>query len=240
LQTEIRFLLITFLLIPLILMWGYSRVVRPIYLVGRYDIVALPAFCILAGWGVSRWVSRTGRSRNSYRVLIAAGVLGGLWVTTLIPYYDGLTHSYFMRGSLSAAFLKDRMQPGDILVYLGLRRSQLEYSLQRLDVLPAYQVSFPSEIDRHPAWISVADMMTRPEKLREEGRALARDLMQHSGERQCIWVAGAGDNPINRKLIEVLSRRFYVDRPMSSAVLGIHCLKPRSKANRRTAIPIQR
>ncbi len=226
LQTEIRFLLITFLLIPLMLMWGYSRIVRPIYLVGRYDIVALPAFCILAGWGVSRWVNRAGRFRNRYRVLIAAGLLGVMWVATLVPYYHGLKSPYFMRGSLSATFLKNRMQKGDALVYLGLRRSQFEYSLQRLGVLPAYQVSFPSELDRHPAWISVDDMLTRIDKIREEGRALSRTLYQYAGKRHRIWIVGAGDNPINRTLMELLSRRFDLDKSKSSTALGIYCLAP--------------
>ena len=226
LQTEIRFLLITFLLIPLMLMWGYSRIVRPIYLAGGYDIIALPAFCVLAGWGVSRWVNRAGRSGSRHRAFIAAGVLGVLWVTTLAPYYHGLRNPFFRHDSLSATFLKDRMQAGDALVYLGLRRSQLEYSLQRLGVVTAYQVSFPSELDRHPAWISVDDMLTRIDKLREEGRALSRALFQYAGKRHRIWVVGAGDNPINRTLMELLSRLFDIDNSKSSMALGIYCLTP--------------
>jgi len=207
----------------LLLMWGYSVVMRPIYLVGRYDIVALPAFCMLAGWGISRWAKPGNLAWHRPRGPIAVVLLGVLWIATLVPYYQGLKNPRFMRSSLSASFLKARMQPGDALVYLGLRRSQLEYALRRRGLIPPRQVSFPAELDRHPAWISIEDMMSRMDTLRQEGLNLSRDLHQ-LGHR--VWIAAAGDNPINRLLMVFLSQRFEIEGSLSSTALGIYCLKP--------------
>jgi hypothetical protein len=199
--------------------------VRPIYVTGRYDIVSLPAFCILAGWGISRWVAAGGHRWHRLRSGIVIVLLGILWTATLAPYYQGLQNPRYMRSSMSAAFLKDRMRPGDALVYLGLRRSRLEYALRSLGLIPSHQVSFPAELDRHPAWISLADMMSRMDKLRVESRSLADTLHQSAGPGNRVWVAAAGDNSINRLLLEVLGRRFQAADEMSSRALGIICLK---------------
>lgn len=87
----------------------------------------------------------------------------------------------------SLFFLKDKMRPGDAVVYLGLRRSQLEYALRRRGLILPHQVSFPAELDRHPAWISLEDMMQRSDTLRHEGRNLAESLHQYAmaGHRVC-------------------------------------------------------
>lgn len=205
---EIRWLMIAFLFGPLLLMWGYSISVRPIYLVGRYDIVALPAFCMLAGWGISRWIKSESSTWLRLQCIIVIVLLGVAWIATLVPYYQGLNGPRFIRSSLSAAFLADKMQPGDALVYLGLRRSRLEYALRRHGFTPSRQTSFPAELDRHLAWISPEDMMSRVEDLRR------------------VWIATAGDYPINQLLMEPLSQRFNIDGAMSSAELGIYCLEP--------------
>ncbi|UCD79616.1 MAG: glycosyltransferase family 39 protein [Desulfobacterales bacterium] len=223
---EVRRLLIMFLFCPLLLMWGYSYIVRPIYLVGRYDIVALPAFCMLAGWGVSRWVERAGRPRHLLRSGIAAALLGILWIATLVPYFDGLTNPGFIRSSTAASFLADKMQPGDALVYLGLRRSSLEYALRRHGITPSQQGSFPAELDQHTAWISLEDMMQRSDTLRREGRMLAESLHEYAMASHRVWIAAAGDNPINRLLLDALNELFNVDGSLSSADLGLYCLNP--------------
>jgi len=225
-QPEIRWLLIAFLFGPLLLMWGYSISVRPIYLVGRYDIVALPAFCMLAGWGISRWVKSGRPTWLRLRSIIVIVLLGSMWMTTLVPYYQGLKNPRFMRSSLSASFLVDKMQPGDALVYQGLRRSRLEYALGRRGFIPSHQSSFPAEIDRHPAWISIEDMMSRMDDLHHEGLNLSKTLHLYAGAEHRVWIATAGVNPINQLLLELLSQRFKIDGAMSSPDLGIYCLKP--------------
>lgn len=223
---EIRWLMIAFLLGPLFLMWGYSISVRPIYLVGRYDIVALPAFCMLAGWGLSRWVKSESSTWLRLRSIVVIVLLGVAWIATLVPYYQGLNSPRFIRSSLSAAFLADKMQSGDALVYLGLRRSRLEYALRRRGFTPSRQASFPAELDRHPAWISPEDMMSRVEDLRQEGLNFSKALHQYAGAERRVWIATAGDKTINRLLMEPLSQRFKIDGAMSSFELGIYGLKP--------------
>jgi len=198
--------------------------VRPIYLVGRYDIVALPAFCMLAGWGISRWIKSESSTWLRLQCIIVIVLLGVAWIATLVPYYQGLNGPRFIRSSLSAAFLADKMQPGDALVYLGLRRSRLEYALRRHGFTPSRQTSFPAELDRHPAWISPEDMMSRVDDLRREGLNFSKALHQYAGAEHRVWIATAGDNTINQLLMEPLSQRFKIDGAMSSAELGIYCL----------------
>ena len=223
---DVRWLLSIFLFGPLLLMWGYSYFVRPIYLVGRYDIVALPPFCVLAGWGVSRWVKEGRRPLHLLRSGILAVFIGSLWIVTLIPYFNGLTDARFIRSSTAAFFLSDKMQSGDAMVYLGLRRSQLEYALRRYGITPSLQMSFPAELDRHPAWISLGDMLQRRDMLQHEGRVLAESLHKYAMSGNRVWLATAGDNPINRLLLDALAERFNIERSLSSVDLGLYCLCP--------------
>ena len=223
---EVRWLLIIFLFCPLLLIWGYSFTVRPIYLVGRYDIVALPAFCMLAGWGASRWVNQGRRPRPLLRSGIVSVLLGILWISTLIPYFEGLTNPRYIRSSTAASFLSAKMRPGDALVYLGLRRSRLEYALRRRGLAPSYQVSFPAELDRHKAWLSLEDMMQRSDILRHEGRRLAESLHKYARAGHRVWIATTGVDPINRLLLDALSGLFKIDGSLSSADLGLYCLNP--------------
>ncbi len=220
----LRLLVAAFLLCPLLMAWGYSLIVRPIYLVGRYDIIALPAFCMIAGWGIERCTMMGNGKWYHLRCGLVSVLLVVLWFSTLVPYYLGLEGPLFSYSNRSAQFLAGRLNPGDALVYLGSRRSKLEYALRRVQVVPAVQMSFPDELDMHPGWKSSKDMMRRFNTIRDEGRHLRDVLYRHAKGGNRVWIAVEGKDPISESFVETINERFRVMPSLSSYELNLFCL----------------
>src|SRR5262249_55365413 len=103
------------LLGPLMLLAAISAV-RPIYLVGRYDQLALPAFLLLAGVGLAE-IGSTRRWGRPLALVAAVALLVPVGVV-LVRYY-GAPPSASNRGA--AAALSARARDGDVVLFSRLR-----------------------------------------------------------------------------------------------------------------------
>ncbi len=192
--------LFAFLFVPLLFLLAYSILKAPLYLVGRYDLPAYPAFAVLAGIGLEQILRHVGGARRASGeardataaargsagagVLIAAGVaLAILAFFSLQPY---LLHPALSprpgakaaRGELLAAHLRH----GDIVVCTGFTTSETWYQLLARKS-PAEIVTYPPALRSHLGWYDPEHELERGEDaLRAEAHSmLARAAAAPSG-----------------------------------------------------------
>jgi uncharacterized membrane protein len=114
------------LLFPLVTLWLGSYVVKPVYIVGRYDVLAFPAFTLLIGLAFSKLQHARP---TGMLLMLGAGLLCVSLGTKLSLYYDLSGHS---QGRRTAEFLDSAVANDDALVFTGPRGQVLLYYLTRL------------------------------------------------------------------------------------------------------------
>jgi hypothetical protein len=111
------------LLLPLAALWLISWV-RPAYVVGRYDLLAYPAFPLLLGLSLA-----TVRRRHGWWItgLAAAALL--IPVLVKLHLYYGVTDS--RQAQHMALVLDQEVRQGDVVLFTGLRGLPVLYELDR-------------------------------------------------------------------------------------------------------------
>jgi 4-amino-4-deoxy-L-arabinose transferase-like glycosyltransferase len=113
-------------LVPLLAMWGISFFV-PIYLSGRYDLVAFPGFVLLVGIGLAKLHAGGSVSRAGLALIVVA--LGTAIAVKLTLYY-GAAPSPLQ--SVTAERLRDAVGQDDTVVFTRVRGVTVLYYLNRL------------------------------------------------------------------------------------------------------------
>lgn len=121
--------LVTLVCVPLLLLLGISFV-RPLYVVGRYDMIGFPGYALLLGLGAAK-IQRMGRFGSLLMLSIAVCLLG-VFGTKLFYYYRVGTPARFANSRATAAFLAANTNNGDVAVFTGLRSAPVIYYLHRL------------------------------------------------------------------------------------------------------------
>lgn len=160
--------LATFALVPLLLPFAASFAIDPIYLVGRYEMVAFTGFSLLAAAGLD---GLGARSRAA--ALAAAAAWVGLASLTLGAYYAREAPSY-EKGI--AEWIREVAKEGDAFVFPGYTRTVPEYYLRRWNV-PGERRSFPGEVESHLGWFDHAAAVRDAGATRAEAEALASALV---------------------------------------------------------------
>jgi mannosyltransferase len=126
---------------------------RPIFYVGRYDVIAVPFFALFAA---SLLLCLPLRPRILFHLLLAGSC--GLnfvqsvrrsrttnWLDTLDPVPLG--------DRSAASTICAESAPGDFVVYTGLSRAAVSFYLQRFGCSAKLkQVSYPAELEQHMGW----------------------------------------------------------------------------------------
>ena len=152
---------------------------QPIYLVGRYELLAYPAWIVLWSLGLGWLAGRlpAGGLRFAGRAAVAVLTVAGVGATT-VPYL--LRPADPWQHQLAAQHLAGG-EPDDVIVAIGLTRAPLEHQLRLLGDRHTL-LSFPPDVAEHVGWF-------RPERLSDE--ELARDagrLAIALAERSAVWL----------------------------------------------------
>ena len=144
---DFAMVLLSAMLIPLFCAWAYSWLRSPIYLVGRYDVISLPAFILILSIGVARLIELRPRSCGYWLVGLIIGV--GLWTSTsMIIHANKANWRNFDR---ECAMEVNRIaQPNDLLVCIAMRRIVTEYYLDRIAPNKLELISYPPKMNQHP------------------------------------------------------------------------------------------
>ena len=149
---------------PLLLAWAYSVLIRPVYLVGRYDLVAWPAAVL--------WIATIVASLDSRRPVRATLVTLALLACSIIPTARLIT----LQPPPSFAHLRaDRLaaltEPGDLAIAFSYDRAGMLYYLDR--------AGFAGEIESFPRWLDdqVGWVDTQRDFARAQGSDWPAELM---------------------------------------------------------------
>lgn len=164
---------------PLAFQFSYSVLKHPIYLVGRYDCVAHPAYLALAGFGMAFVQAALARRLGLLAWLGPLGVTAVLAAFALAPRYRPAVppemESLRYRDRLTAAALGKVTSPDDLVVCLGYGGAAILYE-QRHGGFAGRVTTFPSSTMDHLGWMNPR-LALEPDDaaLRQE----ARDLFEY-------------------------------------------------------------
>lgn len=167
----------------------YSALVKPTYLVGRYDVVAWPALTVgisllLAGNASAAARARPHRTRLAVLALLAAcSVVAD--ARMLNPPREPSA------AARRAARLAERTDARDVVVALSYDRWGLHYALHRAGFRGAVR-SFPSWLDRQVGWVDTrSDVQALADgRVGEDAQRLAAELRSHAAAGGRVWLLG--------------------------------------------------
>lgn len=216
------------LFFPLGTLWLLSFY-RPLYVAGRYDFVAFPAFVILLGFALAK--IQTIEEVGPLLACIAALIL-------LIPIGTKL-YLYYQVPPLpdaqpTARFVDANVENGDVVVFTRLRGLPVFYYLHRLgyrwhegfcenratDRRFACRL-FPRETEQTPAAYDPHRVLHSPEEVRKD----VQDFITMLGAARNFWVAFHSSNfsmgrlevpTPDSFLVEELERLGFYPSPMST------------------------
>lgn len=166
---------LAFLIVPLGLLWGIS-LARPVYLLGRYDLLAFPGFAILAGVGLARL-----RPAPRLSIAAAASVLA---VISLAPAYrPAPAEQSATRGV--ATVLLPALRVGDVLLFTGFGMPAVRYAALLHGRDPAF-VTLPASTALHAGWVDLGGLRD-PQGLQAEVPRAARAATERAAAGR-IWL----------------------------------------------------
>jgi 4-amino-4-deoxy-L-arabinose transferase-like glycosyltransferase len=212
--------LVAFLLLPLSAAWLYSALRQPLYLVGRYDTIVLPAFLILIGVGLERLL-RT-RWWVGAPVVVAVAWLSVTW-------FNAAADNTILLGRderLAAEYIARTASPSDPIVTTSFRRAVFSYYLDRA-AHPAELFSFPSEIAQHPGYYNPNRLLADPARLATDGEHLAQMLASRARQGATVWVLTSDPSDVDGYLYRPLITALAIDETCSRRDLQLACMRLR-------------
>jgi uncharacterized membrane protein len=194
-------------LLPLLVAVGYSSVQRPVYVVGRHDLIAWGAYHLLAGAVLARFTPRLS--------LPIVAVWIGLAVYTLTPYFASPRpkRNYADMGDVVASQIIAGARPDDLAVFTAASRTMTQYYLRNATGLPRL-VSYPLENDEHLGW---TDPRIRDDAAfaEEETRRFVAWLEESGPLPPVVWLVGPGSRG-NPPLLRALGALGYTQERAGS------------------------
>jgi 4-amino-4-deoxy-L-arabinose transferase-like glycosyltransferase len=214
-------LLLGFLILPLAGAWAYSAIRQPLYVVGRYDTIVLPAFLILIAVGLDRLLVRRW-------LWLGVPVAGAIACLTVFWFGAAARNTQFLgdRDRQAAEYVSARAKPGEVIVATGLRLAAVQYYLDRAG-LKVTVLSFPSALAEHPGYFSEDRALADQQALGAEGERLAATLVAKGTQDTHIWIVGSGLSEVDPFLYRHLLPDLAGDRYCSRLDLDVVCLRPK-------------
>lgn len=132
---------------------------KPVFFVGRYTIIDFIPFIMILGATVSKFANRNALILFSYAVL----------VIVTFGFVTHQTNTDKESDKITAKFLIDNAQKGDVIIYSGLTQTAIDYYFDLMDSEPfSVKISYPSELASHRGWRDVQRMLNDKEKLQRE------------------------------------------------------------------------
>jgi hypothetical protein len=129
-------------MVSLLVPWVFSQY-KPIYHVGRYEIISLPPLAIFLAMVFEEIFNR----KRAVKMVMVIAVTACLY-----QYFYNINGEQANYRWAIKKFLQ-MSSPGDVVIFTGLCRPGLTYYLRREGKIEEYKlVSFPKELERHPAW----------------------------------------------------------------------------------------
>lgn len=166
-----------YLILPLGLAYLISFI-KPAYFAGRYDMMVFPAWTLLVAVGF------TTVRPLALRWAIGTAVIGlMLWPLSL--YLRSVTNERPWNDI--ADLIVKQAEVGDVIIFTGLSRPPVQYYLGKTGRRLILH-SYPSDLERHMAWIDRARMTAHPEALVRDADALLEHVEQELRPNGRVWL----------------------------------------------------
>jgi mannosyltransferase len=194
--------------VPLLIAVGYSSVQRPVYVVGRHDLIAWGAYHLLAGAVLARLAPPVSLSVIAVWIALAA--------YTLAPYLTSTRpkRNYADMGDVVARRIVAAAEPGDLVVFTAASRTMTQYYLREATDLPRL-VSYPLENDQHLGWTDPR-IRDDPAFAEAETRRFVAWLKDSGPLPSVVWLVGPGSRG-NPPLLRELAVLGYSQDPTASS-----------------------
>jgi hypothetical protein len=175
---------------PLVLM-SLVSLVRPVYLIGRYDLIALPGLALLAGTGIAL-LHKVGQA-------LIALMAALLTAASLAPSY-GLPPEYASLSRPISRKLAPALRESDVLLFTGYSMPEVRYLLLRQGIDPRFY-TIPLSTAEHPGWID-RRLLGDVDALRAEAASAGRAAA--ASARGIVWLIADPRAPGPQAAVEAL------------------------------------
>jgi hypothetical protein len=198
-QTRVHAALAILTLGPLLLALFYSLAVRPIYLVGRYDLVAWPGAIV---WLSCLLVDSSRGNDGRIRRALLAGICVLLLMCSLVPLHRLFAFEPskgFHR--LRAERLAQLAGPADLVIAFSYDRDYLAYYLHRSGFRGTIR-SFPTWLEQQVGWIDTPADLGRLDEAAADARRLGEDMDRRLAAGEQVYLLGDSIDPESRRPIQ--------------------------------------
>lgn len=208
----------------LVLLLGVPYVISfavPIYVAGRYDVMALPVFLLLCAAGAE------GLPRN--QTIVAGALVLTLAAASLAAYY---TREPLLGARRQASLLAANSGPADAVLAMGFTRNAVEYYVREAGgSMPFY--SFPSSLGAHRGWVDERELASRDAATLDAGRVV-RTLAAREPAGGRLWVVHSGllGEAATLLLVRLDEAFVAVACPERAEAIGLSCWVERSESVR--------
>lgn len=198
-----------FALLLLLLPWLVSVTVKVVYLVGRYDVIALPFVALLLAAGAEA-LARRHRALAIAVVILLAAPLPGL--AALLAQRSG--------GDVVAEVAAIAARPETrAVIATQLSGSRLRYYLARAGRADVLVRSFPTSTDAHSGWLERPD--PADPALAADAEALVSSLRAALVPGDLLWATLYDNDAAKPLLVHALARHFAADAAASRLDMGL-------------------
>ena len=209
----------------LVLLWAYSWIRHPIYLLGRYDLVAFPFAALLLCLGARSVGERLRRPAlgGALLALCAAINVSGttqLWtkIDANAPPHEEIVVKYLTaRGRGRGDLVITRGHIAFLILHYAFDRAGLN-----LEFLP-----YPAAVGIHPGWYDAEIFLRDPARLEADAGQIAHRAAEALAEGRRVWLLDDGDARVDGRLIAALDRIARLDEANSAPDLRVFSLQPR-------------
>jgi len=197
----INFSLGLYLLFPLISALIISQF-KPAYVVGRYEMVVLPAFILI----LANLFSKIRVRFFLFLIILLLIIFASKNVINDRNY----VYSLKSNDKEIANSLLNEIKNNDTIIATDLSWSVFYYYFKHLNNNKDFDlISFPQEImNEHPGWKDISEMMKERLRYEKEAEELILKLKESKKKESKIWVLYSSLNPINEILYKELEQNF--------------------------------
>jgi hypothetical protein len=208
-RNPIFWILILYLIIPPIFAAIVSQF-KPMYEIGRYEIIVLPAFILLLAGLSAKITDRT--------ILTALTIL--LCGTAFYNVAQDRQNSNFKTTDKTLVQkIINESANGDFIITTGLSQPTFFYYLNRLNKNSQKNlqlISFPAEMNQHPGWINSKKIENEKNLYKQEGHDLIEKIAKEKNSQNKIWVMGKPEEEISGKILSgELAQKFSLTRSIN-------------------------
>lgn len=176
-----------FMLVPLLLLFLYSATRKPMYMVGRYDMLAHPGYLVLVGVGIHVIQTKLARL-HSLLALAPLVLVAALSAAALLPRFAVIPPNEIQHPSaLRMEIVRQNSSPDDLVVCVGTECVKMLYQKQRLGVSTA-MIGYPIWQMDHPFFLDLDLMLSQQDALKRDAQQTVSAFVRAKGAGRRMWI----------------------------------------------------